>query len=228
MPLQNIDCILFEPVGCLAEFGSEEFDAIARQVFSHNTSLSPSGSQAYWDVLTLLENTGSQLSQRERAIVEDYEIQAVNRARAYEDVAPALSEMKGSGTRLMLGSSLSATAVKCFLDRFSLVGWFDDVWSRDTAGGVKHVPLMKAISSRSLTPDRVMFITDTAEGLHTAREVGVNAILMMNDPDEAMRLTSLKPAGGIVSLAELPDFIRFVAAGNTMLAPNRVVGTGSD
>jgi hypothetical protein len=35
---------------------------------------------------------------------------------------------------------------------------------------------------------------------------------MMNDPDEAMRLATLGPDGGIVSLHELPDFVRFLAA----------------
>jgi hypothetical protein len=35
---------------------------------------------------------------------------------------------------------------------------------------------------------------------------------MMNDPDEAMRLTALDPAGGIVSLHELPDFVRLLLA----------------
>ncbi len=45
-----------------------------------------------------------------------------------------------------------------------------------------------------------------------ARAAGVHPILMMNDPDEAMRLTSLNPAGGIVSLHELPDFVRFLLA----------------
>ena len=34
-------------------------------------------------------------------------------------------------------------------------------------------------------------------------------ILLMHDPDEAMRLVANNPAGGIVSLLELPDFIRF-------------------
>jgi hypothetical protein len=36
----------------------------------------------------------------------------------------------------------------------------------------------------------------------------VKAILMMNDPDEAMKLTTPGPTGGIVSLHELPDFVR--------------------
>ena len=59
-----------------------------------------------------------------------------------------------------------------------------------------------------------MFLTDTAEGLKVAKSVGANAILMMNDPDEARRLAMHDPAGGIVSLHELPDFIRLVTAEN--------------
>ena len=61
-----------------------------------------------------------------------------------------------------------------------------------------------------------MFLTDTAEGLKVAQSVGVNAILMMNDPDESKRLAMLHPAGGIVSLHELPDFIRIVQAENAL------------
>ena len=42
----------------------------------------------------------------------------------------------------------------------------------------------------------------------------VVSILMMNDADEAMRLTRRDPSGGIVSLHELPDFLRLGAAEN--------------
>ena len=49
-------------------------------------------------------------------------------------------------------------------------------------------------------------------GLKIAGIVGVNSILMMNDPDESRRLAMQNPAGGIVSLHELPDFIRLVRA----------------
>ena len=77
---------------------------------------------------------------------------------------------------------------------------------------MKDAPLIKATATRSLRPDRLLFITDTAEGLQTGKRVGLNAIL--NDPDEAMKLTAHEPAGGIVSLHELPDFVRLVAAEN--------------
>jgi hypothetical protein len=59
-----------------------------------------------------------------------------------------------------------------------------------------------------------MFLTDTAEGLKVARSIGVQPILMMNDPDESKRLAMQSPAGGVVSLHELPDFIRLVRAEN--------------
>jgi phosphoglycolate phosphatase-like HAD superfamily hydrolase len=219
MPLQNIDAILFELVGCVAEFGSEEFDAIASQVFGQSCS-SRSGSQAYWNVLNLLETTdanGRRLNAQERSTVEGYEIQAVSRASAYEDVAPALSELNDLGVKLIISSSLSRIAVDHSLKTFFHGAPFFDVWNRDSAGGVKRVPMVKAITSRSMTAERVMFITDTADGLQTAKEIGVNAILMMNDPDEAMTLTAHNPAGGIVSFAELPDFVRFVAAEHARL-----------
>jgi hypothetical protein len=59
-----------------------------------------------------------------------------------------------------------------------------------------------------------MFLTDTLEGIRTARSVGVIPILMMNDPDEAQRLAMHNPAGGVISLHEMPDFIRLIAAQN--------------
>ncbi|HEY3826685.1 MAG TPA: hypothetical protein VGL82_19130 [Bryobacteraceae bacterium] len=67
--------------------------------------------------------------------------------------------------------------------------------------------------------NETLYITDNAEGLAKAKSAGLIPILLMHNPDEAMRLVAhssngSKPAGGIVSLLELPDFIRFVAAGN--------------
>jgi len=57
-----------------------------------------------------------------------------------------------------------------------------------------------------------MYLTDNAEGLKVAKRGGLQSVLMMNDPDEAKRLALQNPTGGIVSLLELPDFIRLVAA----------------
>ena len=212
--MQPIQAILFEPVGCLAEFAPEEFDAIAARFFGRPSPSGRSGSEAYWNVLNLIAAGSQELTAREWAIVADHEITAVDRVHAYEDVAPALLALQDLGITSILASSLSAAAVARFLKKFSLADLFADVWSRDTAGGMRDAPLVQAVRHRSLKPDRVMFLTDTAEGLQTAKHVGVNAILMMNEPDEAMKLTAHEPAGGIVSLHELPDFVRFLSAEN--------------
>src|SRR5262245_5173786 len=210
--MEPIEAILFEPVGSLAEFTAEDFDAIAERVFACAPAKARSGSKAYWDVVSLLHTEGARLTARERAMVVEYEIQAVERVHAYEDVAPAIAQLNDLRIRSIVASSLSGAAVARFLERASLANLFAEVWSRDAAHAVREGPLVKAIASRSIAPVRTLFITDTAAGLQAAKDAGVNGILMMNDPDEAMRLTAHDPAGGIVSLLELPDFVRLVAA----------------
>jgi len=68
-------------------------------------------------------------------------------------------------------------------------------------------------------PDETLYITDNAEGLAKAKSAGMIPILLMHNPDEAMRLVANNPAGGIVSLLELPDFIRFVGAAKGSTTP---------
>jgi len=101
-----------------------------------------------------------------------------------------------------------------FIERFSLGEFFAGIWTRDEAAGVKSAPLRTALAGVCLAPERVMFLTDTLEGIKAARDAGVHPILMMNDPDEARRLATHNPAGGVVSLHEIPDFIRLIAAQN--------------
>jgi beta-phosphoglucomutase-like phosphatase (HAD superfamily) len=209
-----IEGVLFEPVGCLAEFSPEPFHEIAARLFGRRKKASTSGSRSYWHLLNLMQAADRTLDASEKAIVEGLELQAVDAASAYEDVGPALSELKAMGIPLFLASSLSHTAIARFLERYSLRAFFSAVWSRDNAGGVKAAPLSAAIGAASIQPERVMFITDTSEGLKAAKSVGVQSILMMNDPDEARRLAMRDQAGGIVSLHELPDFIRLIAAEN--------------
>jgi phosphoglycolate phosphatase-like HAD superfamily hydrolase len=114
-----------------------------------------------------------------------------------------------------MATSLSGAATKCFLDRHSLNEFFSSVWTSDNSRGLKAAPLEAAIAGASLNPSRVMFLVDTLEGLKIANTVGVHSVLMMNDPDDARRLAMHNPSGGIVSLHELPDFIRLVAAENS-------------
>ena len=205
--MRAIEGILFEPVGCLAEFPAEPFHEIAFHLFGGRKKTGKSASRAYWHLLNLLEASG-----RHREIPEELELMAVAHAQLYEDVPPALAELKSMGVTLLLTSSLSRVAIRCFLERFFLSAFFTEVWTRDCAGGIKAAPLERAVEASSLNPQATMFLTDTAEGLKVAASARVAPVLMMNDPDEAKRLAMHEPAGGIVSLHELPDFVRLVAA----------------
>jgi HAD superfamily hydrolase (TIGR01509 family) len=139
-------------------------------------------------------------------------------AHAYDDAAPALAELKTLGVTLMAASTLSHAALTRFLDTTGLTRFFDHVRSTESTGGDRARALKDALVSASIAPERALYITDSAEGLLAARQAGVHGILMMNDPDEAMKLTAHNPAGGIVSLLELPDFVRFVAASRAPVA----------
>jgi beta-phosphoglucomutase-like phosphatase (HAD superfamily) len=208
--MQIIEAILFEPVGCLAEFPAQPFNEIAAECFGRKNKPSKSGSRSYWHLLNLMEAAGNQS-------VEALELKAVEQASPYEDVIPALTELKAMGIQLILTSSLSTAAITRFVAKWNLEQFFPAIWTRDNAAGIKAAPLRSAITAASLNPQHVMYLTDTAEGLKLANSVGVISVLMMNDPDEARRLTTHDPAGGIVSLHELPDFIRLVAAENAMI-----------
>jgi len=204
--MQTAEAILFEPVGCLAEFPAEPFLEIAARLSGRKKQASRSGSRSYWHLLNWMELSGSDS-------IEALEVEAVDGASVYEDVLPALSELKAMGIQLFIASSLSNVAIARFLAR-RCPHEFDAVWNRDNAQGIKAAPLRCALASASLEPRRSMFLTDTAEGLKVAESVGANSILMMNDPDESRRLAMHNPAGGIVSLHEMPDFIRLIRAEN--------------
>ena len=212
--MQPVEAILFEPVGCLAEFSAEPFHEAAARVFGRKKKPSKSASRCYWHLLNLMEASERKLTQAEIGQIESLELEAVAGASLYEDVVPALAELKAMGIRTLLTSSLSAAAIESFLGKMDGAELFDGIWSRDKAGGMKAGPMAAALEHVGVRSERAMFLTDTAEGLKAATAAGVNAILMMNDPDEARRLAMQEPAGGIVSLHELPDFVRLVAAEN--------------
>src|SRR5438128_12505133 len=106
--------------------------------------------------------------------------ESIEDATAFEDVIPALSELKAMGIRLSIASSLSSEEVTRFIEKTGLKDFFDAVYTAATA------PLLQALEAISVAPEHAMFITDTEEGLKMANAVGINSILMMNDPDEAM------------------------------------------
>jgi hypothetical protein len=108
----------------------------------------------------------------------------------FEDVAPALTELQAMGIQLHTVASPSPVVLL----------------NRDSYGAATNAD-----------PAETLYITDNAAGLTKARAAGMIPILLMHDPDEAMRLVANNPAGGVVSLLELPDLIRYVAAQSTNL-----------
>ena len=205
--MEPIRGILFEPVGCLADFPSQPFLEIAAQLFGRKMKPTRSASRAYWHLLNLMEAAGANT-------IESLEVAAVDGAVVYDDVLPSLAELKAMGVRLFIASSLSNAAIARFLERCPHD--FDAISTRDNSGGIKTAPLAHALQSAFLRPGNAMFLTDTAEGLTVGRSSGVHPILMMNDPDESKRLAMRNFAGGVVSFHEIPDFVRLVRAENAL------------
>ena len=76
--MNNIDAILFDPVGSLAEFPAEPFVDIAKRVFQRVLAPGVSGSQAYWDVLNLLAAVVQPLDAQDCAVIDECEQRAVD------------------------------------------------------------------------------------------------------------------------------------------------------
>jgi phosphoglycolate phosphatase-like HAD superfamily hydrolase len=212
--MQNIEALLLEPVGCLAEFPSGPFHEITVRLFDKKRKASSSASPIYWYLLNLIDSAKTPFDAEKKRFAETLEVEAVDAASIYEDVVPALAELKSMGIRLIVASSLSRKAASRFIERNSLGEFLSGVVTRDDAGGVKSLPLLSALNGVSLAGEKTMFLTDNLEGIKAARSAGVLPILMMNDPDEAQRLAMHNPAGGVVSLHEMLDFLRLLAAQN--------------
>ena len=128
--MQPIEAILFEPVGCLAEFSPEPFLETAAQITGRRKQSSKSGSRAYWHLLNVMEETGKTG-------------ECSCPFSVYDDVLPALVELKAIGMKLFITSSLPQAAIAQFLEQCPHE--FDGVWSRDNAGGIKTAPIRCAL-----------------------------------------------------------------------------------
>lgn len=222
--METIEAVLLEPVGCLAEFRAGEFNTAASELFGAAADAPESGSAAYWRLLGLIEQHGVPAGKAPR--LQALELEAVAHAVLYSDVAPALAALRDRGAASMLVSSLSRPALDAFIERFSLGGLVAGAIARDEAGGGREKPLRHAIARVPLDPSRAMALADTAEALALIKELGLIAVLMINDYDEGRALAALKPAGGIVSLAELPDALRLIEQQSGLRAAARVSREG--
>src|SRR2546426_1125966 len=77
--MRIIEAILFQPVGCLAEFQPEEFNEIAFRLFDRRKRAGRSGSLSYWHLLNVWERADKKLDESERNMVESLEVHAAPR-----------------------------------------------------------------------------------------------------------------------------------------------------
>jgi FMN phosphatase YigB (HAD superfamily) len=217
--VEVIKAILLEPVGCLAEFRADEFGSAAVDLLGASHDAEATGSQAYWRLLGLMEARA--ISTETAARLEALELQAVEHAELYEDVRFCLEELKSLGVAAYLVSSLSRAAVARFIERHALADLIAGSVTRDEAGGMTAKVLRFAMDQAGLDPAHVMALADTAEALEITKRLGLNAMLMINDYDEGRALAERNPAGGIVSLAELPDALRLIEQRYGIRAPSR-------
>ena len=217
--MEAIKAVLFEPVGCLAEFRPDEFVSAAADLFGAGPNPEATGSQAYWRLLGLMEQRAASAEMLLR--LQQLELQAVEHADLYEDVRWSLEELKSLGVAPVLASSLSRPAVARFIERHALADLLAGAVSRDEAGGVMAAVVRSVIDQAQLDPVRIMVLADTAEGLDMTKRLGLNAMLMINEYDEGRALAERNPAGGIVSLAELPDALRVIEQRSGIRAPAR-------
>jgi FMN phosphatase YigB (HAD superfamily) len=217
--MDSIKAVLFEPVGCLAEFQPDEFERAAAELFGASQEPAATGSQAYWRLLGLMGERA--IPAESLARLEALELYAVEHAELYEDVRASLEELKSLGVATILVSSLSRPAVERFIERHALADVLAGAITRDEAGGVMAKVLQFAIDRASLDPAQVMALADTAEGLALSKQLGLNAMLMINDYDEGRALAERNPVGGIVSLAELPAAVRLIEQRSGLRAPSR-------
>jgi phosphoglycolate phosphatase-like HAD superfamily hydrolase len=207
--VENIKVVLLEPVGCLAEFRADEFDAAARELLGAGAEVeaSSSGAQAYWRLVDMIGQRESGVA-KER--LESLETAAVELADLYEDVLPSLEKLRKGGVEIYLVSSLSRAALTHFIGRHGLASMISGSVSRDDAQSVGIRPLQHALAQAKLDASRSIYLADTAYSLDIAKQSGVNALLMINDYDEGRALAECNPIGGVVSLAELSDMLELI------------------
>jgi FMN phosphatase YigB (HAD superfamily) len=217
--MEVIKAVLLEPVGCLAEFAPDAFNRAATDLFGARPDAEASGSQAYWRLMGLMDERP--ISAADLARLEALELDAVEHAELYEDALPALAELKSLAVPTILVSSLSRAAVTRFIERHALADLLAGAVTRDEAGGVMGKVLRAVVTNAQVVPAHVMALADTAEGLAVAKQLGLNAILMINDYDEGRALAERNPAGGIVSLTELADALRVIEQRSGIRVPSR-------
>src|SRR5687767_12934179 len=108
--MRLITAVLFDPVGTLAEFRAQAFEDMAVRLFGEPRAAA-SGSEAYWHLLDLIAAAERPLAPADQELLERMELEAVEEVEIYEDVIPALTELRMMNISLLMASSLCSAAV---------------------------------------------------------------------------------------------------------------------
>ena len=166
LTVDAITAVMFEPVGCLAEFRAEEFDVALRGAVRLGCRRLPtSGSQAYWRLLGLLDQAGGTLPRPSLARLEELELAAVERAELYEDVAArAAKSSRSTGVSALPGLVALAPRRRALHRAFRPCRPVCRL-GRARGGAGRHGPAAAPCHrwrARS-SPRRIIYLVDTAD-----------------------------------------------------------------
>jgi HAD superfamily hydrolase (TIGR01509 family) len=118
----------------------------------------------------------------------------------------ALTALTAAGTRLAVVSSSPASWVLPHLDRLGWLGRFEAVVTREDAARAKPHPdlYLMALARLGLTPEGVVVVEDSANGVAAAVAAGLPCVAMPNPVtahhDLSLAISRCAPAGLLTAL----------------------------
>ncbi|QKG22986.1 HAD family hydrolase [Actinomadura verrucosospora] len=134
--------------------------------------------------------------------------------RSYPDVLPCLEELKGRGTRLAVLTNGDPEQQRAKLDRFGLLGYFEDVLTPTELGTAKPGPGAYAEACRRMRTDaaHAVNVGDSLEGdVRAAARAGLTGVWLDRGIDFVTGGPSPAADGTVPRverLTDLPDLMR--------------------
>lgn len=129
--------------------------------------------------------------------------------RLAPDAVAALSLLRGDGARQWVLSALRQDLLEADLDRFGVRGFFSDVFGSDNLdGAAKNAQAARLAAEIARSGGRAVLIGDTVQDFETARDCGMDCVLVACGHQNAERLRAcgapvfsgpLAAAQGVVS-----------------------------
>ena len=133
----------------------------------------------FWD-----KYFGTEIFDLASRIVERYELEEVLRVKPYDDVEKALQSFNG---KVYIASLQSKNALKIFLQRNRLNGYFEEVLGREDFGS--KFRQVQYIMGREVDAKRIIFVDDSRRNISSCKPLGVECILF--DRNSGSNLISL-------------------------------------